>query len=95
MDFYTRLLLTVIALTLVLITGHELGWIPNAKQSTIARFRVVPVPQARMLVRFDTKTGDTWHTHLARPDAWEFLEVRIPETAEHEPADTEPDGDQP
>ena len=95
MDFYTRLLLTVIALALVLIAGRELGWIPNAEASTIARYRVLPVPQARMLVRFDTETGDTWHTHLARPDAWEFLEVRMPDTAEDEPADAEPDADQP
>jgi len=60
-DWYSRLVLTVIAASLVVLAvqGGRAGG-AGAGSDAEGRYRLSIVPMARMVVRFDTTTGTAW-----------------------------------
>jgi hypothetical protein len=55
------------------------------------RYRIIPIPQARMLVQHDVRTGETWHASMKAPDAWE----KIADGPIIEPSQDDPPSDPP
>jgi hypothetical protein len=80
-DSYTRVVLGVVALCLLLLVlqGFGLGAEPPEVPAVSSdnRFRVTALPRTQSLIRFDGRTGDTWRSPL-RDDAmeWQFIEER-------------------
>jgi hypothetical protein len=86
MDAYVKTVLTVIAACLLLqvAQGFGLAGSPGSGQtesSSAERFMVQAVPMARILLRFDRTTGETWTMSLQRnqPRVWTPVEQAPPE----------------
>lgn len=91
-DWYTRLVLTVIALCLALMVVH--GFLAGAGTGGTGpeedRYRLTVVPMARMVLRFDAESGETWKAMFPNLDIWtpiadspdELLDEAIAETPE-------------
>ena len=72
-DWYTRLMLTVIAgsLALLVVQGFHEGTgagAPGPEEE--GRFRVTFVPMARMMFRVDSATGKTWRAIFPDVKIW-------------------------
>jgi hypothetical protein len=72
-DAYTKLLLTVIAACLVLLVVQGFRASEDATPSA-ERFRVIPVPMGRVMLRIDTETGKTWQTPLPGSVEWRLVD---------------------
>ena len=61
-DWYSKLVLTVVAICLALLVlqGYRAGGGAGASGSEEDRYRLTVVPMARMVLRFDSETGETW-----------------------------------
>ena len=61
-DWYTRLVLTVVAICLAFLTLQSLSVVGTASGSgeEEGRYRLTVVPMARMAIRFDSQTGTSW-----------------------------------
>ena len=61
-DWYTRLVLTVVAICLAVLTLQSFGVVGTASGSgeEEGRYRLTVVPIARMAIRFDSQTGTSW-----------------------------------
>ena len=72
-DWYTRLVLTVIAvcLALMVVQGFRTGAGAGASGPEEDRYRLTPLPMARLLLRFDAETGKTWKTLFPELKIWE------------------------
>jgi hypothetical protein len=57
-DWYTRIVLTVIAVALVVLAVQ--GQQRSGLAAGEGRFRFTPVPIARLAIRLDSETGETW-----------------------------------
>jgi hypothetical protein len=89
-DWYTRLVLAVIAvcLGLLVVQGYRDG--DGAAGPEEDRYRLTPLPIARMVLRFDAETGKTWKSMFPDLNIWtpiadspaELLEQAIAETPE-------------
>jgi hypothetical protein len=64
--------LVVIAVALSISAVKDVGWIDDDSVDA-ASYRVIPIPQGRMLVLFDVFTGETWHASMKDPKAWEKI----------------------
>ncbi len=73
-DGYTKIVLTFIAIALCLSTAQSLGWIGGGADEAGgregARFRIVPVPQSRLVFKVDTETGDSWYGDMRGMKSW-------------------------
>jgi len=102
-DWYTKLVLTVLAACAVAFAAHELrgsgsGSGPATEEG---RFRIQIIPMARMMLRIDSETGKTWRTSFPEPKVWlpiadepvDTLDDEEPESDElvDEPEQTEPE----
>ena len=74
-DWYTKLVLTVVAVCLALLVyqGHRdagsgASGAPGAEEG---RYHLTPMPMARMVLRFDSQTGRTWKSLFPDLNAWE------------------------
>lgn len=65
--------LVVIALSLFLSAAKDVGWIGENEAPAVPSYRVIPIPQGRMLILFDVHTGETWHASMKAPEAWEKI----------------------
>jgi hypothetical protein len=89
-DWYTRLVLTVIAVCLALMVVHGFRAGAGASGPEGDRYRLTPVPIARMMIRFDAESGKTWKALFPDLEIWtpiadspaELLERAIAETPE-------------
>jgi hypothetical protein len=89
-DWYTRLVLTVIAvcLALMVVHGFRSGAGAGASGPEEDRYRLTPLPLARLVLRFDAETGKTWKAMFPDLNSWapiadspaELLEQVIAET---------------
>lgn len=89
-DWYTRLVLTVIAVCLgvLVVQGYRDG--DGASGPEGGRYRLTVVPMARMMLRIDADTGETWKAMFPDLNIWtpiadspaELLEQAIAETPE-------------
>jgi hypothetical protein len=61
-DWYSKLVLSVVAICLALLVlqGYRAGGGAGASGSEGDRYRLTVVPMARMVLRFDSETGETW-----------------------------------
>ena len=66
MDNLVRACLVAIALALALSAAHDLEWI-GAPPAESARFRLLPIPQGRVILMQDVRTGETWKTNIKNP----------------------------
>ncbi len=69
-DWYTKLVLTVLAASAAFLAVQRLESAPAAGEG---RFRLQAVPMARLLLLLDTDTGKTWTTAINKPDAWQEI----------------------
>lgn len=82
-DAYTKAVLTVVALCLLLLVAQGFGLGPasgakagcevaDAADSTTAgkRFEFLPIPMARAAFRMDNQTGETWWMKFPSGRAW-------------------------
>ena len=85
-DSYTRVVLGVVALCLLLLVlqGFGLGAEPPEVPAVSSdnRFRVTALPRTQSLIRFDGRTGDTWRSPLRDAMEWQFIEERREEPVE-------------
>ncbi len=58
-DWYSKLMLTVIAVCLALLLAQQYRGDAAATGAVADRFRLTPLPMIRMLLRFDSETGQT------------------------------------
>jgi hypothetical protein len=72
-DAYTKLLLTVITACLVLLVVQGFR-APEDATPAAERFRVIPVPMGRVMLRVDTETGMTWQTPLPGAVEWRLVD---------------------
>jgi hypothetical protein len=91
-DWYTKLVLTVIAASAAFLVAEHLNATDGGSQE--GRFRLQAIPMGRILLRLDTETGKTWSAALNQPKAWaeiadspiETLLDDAPEAAAADPA---------
>ena len=69
-DWYTRLVLTVVAVCLVLLVVQGQRGDGGASVSEDGRYRLTVVPMARMAVRFDSETGAAWKAIFPELKVW-------------------------
>ncbi|MGH7287040.1 MAG: hypothetical protein ACREI8_03375 [Myxococcota bacterium] len=71
-DWYTKLVLTVVAvcLALMVVQGYRGGAEASASGSEDGRYSLTPLPMARMMLRFDSDTGRTWKATLPDLKVW-------------------------
>ena len=71
MDAYVKTVLTVIAACLLLLVaqGFGLAGTPGASPETAGRYLLQPIPMARLLIRMDRVTGETWTTSIKGEEA--------------------------
>ena len=95
-DWYTKLVLTVIAASAAFLVAEHLN---DGQRGKEGRFRLQAIPMGRILLRLDTETGQTWSAPLNKPKAWtEVAESPIetlddaaaPEAAAADPAPAPP-----
>jgi hypothetical protein len=70
-DWYTKLVLTVIAASAAFLVAEHLNATDGGSQE--GRFRLQAIPMGRILLRLDTETGKTWSAALNQPKAWEEI----------------------
>jgi hypothetical protein len=97
MDAYVKTVLTVIAACLLLqvAQGFGLAGAPKPGQtesSSAERYVVQAIPMARVLLRIDRVTGETWTMPLLRdkPRIWTPVEQAPPESMAAEEAEVAP-----
>jgi len=84
-DWYTKLVLTVIAASAAFLAFQQL------EERGSFRYQVQAIPAGRVLLRVDGETGRTWTAPLNRPKSWELIEESILETLDDQSAaDGEP-----
>jgi hypothetical protein len=69
-DWYTRLVLTVVAVCLALLVAQGYREGAGAPGSEDGRYRLNVVPMARTVLRFDSETGTTWKTIFPELKIW-------------------------
>jgi hypothetical protein len=71
MDAYAKTVLTVIAACLLLLVaqGFGLSGTPGAAPEATGRYLLQPIPMARLLIRMDRVTGQTWTTSIKGEEA--------------------------
>jgi hypothetical protein len=71
-DWYTKLVLTVVAvcLALMVVQGYRGGAEAGAFGSEEGRYRLTVVPMARSVLRFDSDTGRAWKASLPDLKVW-------------------------
>ena len=89
MDAYVKTVLTVIAACLLLQVGQgfglagtpELGRAQPSSPETADRYRLQPIPMARVLLRLDVVTGRTWTMplQLDKEKLWTPIDELPPE----------------
>jgi hypothetical protein len=97
MDAYVKTVLTVIAACLLLqvAQGFGLAGAPRPGQtesSSAERYTIQPIPMARVLLRIDRVTGETWTMPLLRdkPRIWTPVEEAPPESMAREEGEGTP-----
>ena len=66
-DWYTKLVLTVIAASAAFLVAEHLNGEDGGKEG---RYRLQAIPMGRILLRLNTETGQTWSTGLNKPKVW-------------------------
>lgn len=99
-DWYTKLVLTVLAVCAAIVAAQDLRG-TDSRASGEARYSVQAFPMARMLLKTDTETGQTWRANFPELKVWlpiadepvETLDDAAPEEAEdvEEPEESEPE----
>ena len=71
MDWYTKLILTVLAACAVLLAAQGFEGGPAAGAgSEEGRYRIQVVPMGRMILRFDSETGKAWKSTFPEAKFW-------------------------
>ena len=72
-DWYTKLVLTVLAACAALLVARDFQGASPAPGSEEGRFRLQVIPLARMMLKIDSETGETWRTNFPNPKAWHLI----------------------
>jgi hypothetical protein len=72
-DWYTKLVLTVLAVCAALLVARDFQGASPTPRSEEGRFRLQVIPMARMMLKIDSETGETWRTNFPKPEAWELI----------------------
>lgn len=71
MDWYTKLMLTVLAACAVLLAAQSFQGGPAAGAGTEeGRYRIQVIPMGRMILRFDSETGKAWKSTFPEAKFW-------------------------
>lgn len=85
-DWYTKLVLTVIAASAAFFVAEHLN---TENAGGEGSYKLQAIPMGRILLRLNTETGETWSTALNKPSAWKKI-AESPIEAEGEAADAAP-----
>jgi hypothetical protein len=76
-DWYTKLVLTVLAVCAVVIATRELRG-DGSRGVEEGRYRLQVMPMVRMMLKIDSQTGKTWRADFPDPRAWtQIAEDRV------------------
>ena len=67
-DWYTKLVLTVLAICAVAVATRELRG--DSRGIEEGRYRLQVLPMGRMMLKIDSQTGAVWKTEFPDPKAW-------------------------
>jgi hypothetical protein len=71
-DWYTKLVLTVLAACAVILTAQELRGTGGAgSREEQGRFLLQVLPMGRMMLKIDSETGKIWRANFPDPKAWQ------------------------
>jgi hypothetical protein len=95
-DWYTKLVLTVLAVCAALIAAHDL----RGDRSPVAgegRYRLQVFPMGRMMLKIDSETGQTWRAFFPEPKVWMPIADEPVDTLDDAPreAPEDPDAEEP
>jgi hypothetical protein len=82
-DWYTKLVLTVIAASAAFLVAERLN---RENAGGEGSYKLQAIPMGRLLLRINTETGETWRTALNKPNAWKPI-AESPIEAEGESAE--------
>ena len=90
-DWYTKLVLTVLAVCAAIIAAQDLRDTSNGPGGG-SRYNVQALPMVRMMLKIDTETGKVWRANFPELKAWlpiadeplDTLDVDEPKEAEPE-----------
>jgi hypothetical protein len=69
-DWYTKLVLTVLAVCAAVLVARDFTGAAGGMSSEEGRFRIQAIPMARLMLKIDSQTGETWRAAFPDPKSW-------------------------
>jgi hypothetical protein len=81
-DWYTKLVLTVLAVSVAVLAAQSLQGGTDSSTATAeeGRFRLQVLPMGRLMLKIDSETGQTWRAKFPDPTSWMEIADSMTET---------------